>query len=317
MKKLSKLSLIVTGVLITSLVTVSSVWAYNALRKVDATANDNIKIYYDGQLKSFTEEDGSKISPVIINGRTYLPLRAIADLVGIGIEWDGATQSIKLSSNNPGVPYKDNTPVNSETVPANSTPVPTSAPKSTSAPVSSKSKGTLQDPVKLGEAYSWSAKEEYLDTIASADYTFVVKKVEPITVEQIAALGFKTDADDYKFDYVMVTCETSVSNAKIESGTYYLGLPFYRDVWGSKTPSGHSIIGGTDYGFEGSMNDMLDEATKDSEGYLKKINAGEVHNFKYEGKVILPITKGQENYLVIVKDESLDYSDKFIYFALK
>ena len=317
MKKLSKLSLIDTGVLITSLVTVSSVWAYNALRKVDATANDNIKIYYDGQLKPFTEEDGSKISPVIINGRTYLPLRAIADLVGIGIEWDGATQSIKLSSNNPGVPYKDNTPVNSETVPANSTPVPTSASTSGSTSVSSKSKGTLDDPVKLGESYSWSAREKYIDTMASANYTYTVKKVEPITVEQIAALGFKTDSDDYKFDYVMLTCELSVSNAEIESGTAYLNLPFYRDVWGSKTPLGYSIIGGTDYGFEGSMKKKVEEVTRDSKGYMKQISAGEVNSFKCEGKIILPITKGQENYLVIVKDESLDYSDKFIYFALK
>jgi len=317
MKKLSKLTLVVTGVLVTSLITVSSVWGYNALRKVDATANDNIKIYYDGQLKSFTEEDGSKISPVIINGRTYLPLRAIADLVGIGVEWDGTTQSIKLSSNNPGIPYKDNTPVQSQTGPGNNTPVPTSAPKSSPAPVSSKSKGTLQDPVKLGEAYSWSAKEEYLDTIASADYTFVVKKVEPITVEQIAALGFRTDADDYEFDYVMVTCETSVSNAKIESGTYYLGLPFYRDVWGSKTPSGRSIIGGRDFGFNGSLKSMMEKATENNEGYMKKINAGEVHNFKYEGKIILPITKGQENYLVIIKDISLEYSERLVYFALK
>ncbi len=320
MKKLSKLSFVLAGVFLTSVVTVSSVWGYNALRKVDATANDNIKIYYDGKLQSFTEADGSKISPVIINGRTYLPLRAVADLAGMGVEWDGKTETIYLSSNNSGIPYKDNTPVvtsQPSTSTGTNTPAPAS-PKASTAPVNtSKSAGTLQDPVKLGETYSWSASEEYLGTTASADYTYVVKKVEPITLSQIAALGFKTDSDDAKFDYVIITCEQTVSNAKIASGEAYLSLPFYRSVFGSKTASGKSIIGGTDYGFDGSMKSNMDLATQDSEGFNKKIKAGEVYNFKVEGKIIVPLTKGEENYFVITKDESLEYSKSHLYFALK
>ncbi|WP_235832706.1 stalk domain-containing protein [Acetivibrio mesophilus] len=89
MKRMTRVSLAVVVLLITSIIAAGTVWGYSALRKVDATANDNIKIYYDGDLKTFTDTDGSKISPVIINGRTYLPLRAISDLVGVGVEWDG------------------------------------------------------------------------------------------------------------------------------------------------------------------------------------------------------------------------------------
>lgn len=317
MRKLSKLSLVLTGIFLTSIVTVSSVWGYNAMRKVDATANDNIKIYYDGQLKSFTETDGSRISPVIINGRTYLPLRAVADLAGMGVEWEGTTQSIRLTSNNSGIPYKDNTPVTTQPNTGTNTQAPASPIASTAPVTSSGSAGTLKDPVKFGETFSWSASEKYIDTTATADYTYVVKKVEPITIAQIAALGFKTDSDDAKFDYVMVTCAQTVSNARIASGDAYLNLPFYRDVFGSKTSLGNSIIGGTDYGFDGSIKSNLDSATEDSQGYNIKIKAGEVKNFKCEGKIILPITKGQENYLVITKDGSLDYSDRYIYFALK
>ncbi len=322
MRKFKKMSSVIVVALIVSIIAAGMVWSVSATRKVDATANDNIKIYYDGNLKAFTETDGSKISPVIIGGRTYLPLRAVADLVGLGVEWVSDTQSIKLTSNNSGIPYKDNTPV--QTQPSASTAPSTVAP-STTAPVSStpapanssKSAGTLADPIKLGETFSWSANENYIDTTASADYTCTVKKVEPITYEEVTKLGFKVTSDKDKIEYAMVTLDMSVSNAKITSGDAYLYLPFMRDILGTQTPSGASIIGGTDYGFEGSLQRAAESVNKDSEGYSKKIKAGEVHNYKYEGKVILPLTKGQENYLRLTKDSSLEYSVRHAFFKLK
>jgi len=319
MKKMRKLSSCIVIVLIVSIIAAGMVWSVSTTRKVDAMANDNIKIYFDGNLKSFTEADGSKISPVIIGGRTYLPLRAVADLVGLGVEWVADTQSIKLTS---GVPFKDNTPVQTQpsasTAPSTTAPSTTAPVSSTPAPVNtSKSAGTLQDPIKFGETFSWSATEKYIDTTASADYTCTVKKVEPISSEEIEKLGFKVTSDPNKIEYVSVTLAMTVSNAKITSGEAYLYLPFMREIWGSKTPSGDSIIGGTDYGFEESLKDAADNANLDSRGLSKKTKAGEVNNYKYEGKVILPLTKGQENYLCIEKDGSLEYSNRFVYFKLK
>lgn len=313
MRKLKKASLVILVVLITSVLAVGMVWSISTTRKVDATANDNIKVYYDGQLKTFTENDGSKISPVIINGRTYLPLRAVADLVGLGVEWENATQSIKLTSDNSGIPNKDNTPV--QTQPSASKAPETTPVLGTPAPAStSKYAGTLQDPVKLGETYTWSASEKYINSTISADYSYTVKKVQPVTFEELTKLGFKPDS---KFDYALVTVEQKVSNAKISSGDAYISSAFRRNIWGSKTPSGAAIIGGTDFGFDGSLDEVSDNITKDSQGLLGKIKAGDVKSFTCEGKIILPLTKGQDNLLVITKDSSLDYSVRQLYFRLK
>lgn len=309
MKKFKKFSSGIAIALAVSVVAAGMAWSVSATRKVDAIANDNIKIYFDGNLKSFKEADGSKISPVIINGRTYLPLRAVADLVGLGVEWVADTQSIKLTS---GIPYKENDPIQT-TQPSATSAISTPAP----APVNtSKSAGTLQDPIKFGETFVWSASQKYIDTTASADYTCTVKKVEPISVDEIAKLGFKATPES-NMEYVLVTVAATVSNAKIASGEAYQHLPFMLDIWGSKTPSGASIIGGTDYNFEGSLQKAAEAVSSDSKGFVKKIKAGEVVNFSYEGKVILPIIKGEENYLCIVKDYSLEYSDRFTYFKLK
>ncbi|HEY9061191.1 MAG TPA: stalk domain-containing protein [Pseudobacteroides sp.] len=313
MRKLKKVSLVTLVVLITSVIAAGMVWSVSTTRKVDATANDSIKVYYDGQLKTFTENDGSKISPVIINGRTYLPLRAIADLVGLGVNWEDATQSIKLTSGNSGIPDKDNTPVQiqpgatkaPETTPVLGTPAPAST---------SKNAGTLSDPIKLGETYSWSATEKYINSTISANYSYTVKKVEPVTLEEITKLGVKPDA---KFDYAMVTVEQKVSNAKINSGDAYISSAFRRSIWGSKTPSGDGVIGGIDFGFDGSLDEVSDNVTKDSQGLLGKIKAGEAKSFTCEGKIILPLTKGKESYLVITKDSSLEYSVRHLYFRLK
>ena len=318
MKKRTKLSLAVTAVFVTVAIITGTVWGANALRKVDAIVNDSIKIYYDGDLITLTDMDGSKISPVIIDGRTYLPLRAISEVVDIGIEWDGNTKSIYMTSDG-----NNDTPISQVTpTPVNNTPTSQVTPtpvKNTSQPsnTTNKNAGTLEDPIKFGDTYYWSAREKYIDTYASADYSFSVLDVEPITIDYINSLGFRVDSDTSQIEYVMATVKVTVSNGKIESGEAYMELPFYRSIWGSKTNNGVSIIGGTDFGFDGSLNRASQDAVTDSEGFIKEITAEDICNFSYTGKVILPITKNAENYLVITKDISLDYDSRFTYFRLK
>jgi len=304
MKKMTKVSLAVVVLLVTSIIAAGTVWGSNALRKIDAVANDNIKIYYNGDLANLTDTDGSKISPVIINGRTYLPLRAMSELLGIDIEWDGTTQSIYLST--------DSTPSNTGTPKPQTTPAPSTE---TSKP--SKNKGTMDDPISIGDTFYWSAKEKYIDTNVSADYSFTLLDVKPMTIDEIKDLGFNVTSNNEKFDYVMITAKVTVSNAKVESGEVYPELAFAVDIWGTKTPSGYSVIGGTDYGFDCSLNRSFSEVVKGSDGLKKKLKAGEVGNYSYTGKAIIPLTKGEENYLVITKGYSFDYDDRFVYFRLK
>lgn len=42
--------------------------------------------------------DGEGTAPITVNGRTLLPLRAIAEALGLEVEWNGATQTITLHS---------------------------------------------------------------------------------------------------------------------------------------------------------------------------------------------------------------------------
>jgi hypothetical protein len=87
------------------------------------------------------------------------------------------------------------------------------------------------------------------------------------------------------------------------------------EVWGSKTSSGGSVIGGTDFGFDGSIGKNTDERYPSP---ANKINAGSsAALIDYSGKVILPIVKGETNYLVMQrKNHDLDYDSQFIYFRL-
>ncbi|KNY29771.1 extracellular solute-binding protein [Pseudobacteroides cellulosolvens] len=98
MKRSLRVLLGVFVISITCIAAISIVWSYNTVRKIEAIVNDNIKIYLDDEEQVLKETDGSKISPVIINGRTYLPLRPMADLAGFGVEWDDRLQEVLLSS---------------------------------------------------------------------------------------------------------------------------------------------------------------------------------------------------------------------------
>lgn len=70
--------------------------AYASTTKTLQANYNNIKVYIDNVLADLKDANGSTVEPFICDGTTYLPLRAVANALGCQVEWDGATQSVKL-----------------------------------------------------------------------------------------------------------------------------------------------------------------------------------------------------------------------------
>lgn len=63
---------------------------------------DNIKICIDGTFIEPKDANGNTVEPFIINGTTYLPVRAVGNAFGKNVEWDGNTNTVYLGAK-PGV----------------------------------------------------------------------------------------------------------------------------------------------------------------------------------------------------------------------
>lgn len=64
--------------------------------------NDVISIYVNGS-QVFPDAD-----PVIINDRTLVPIRVIAEKLGYGVDWDGATHTVTMTKGNMAVQVQIN-----------------------------------------------------------------------------------------------------------------------------------------------------------------------------------------------------------------
>ena len=93
MKK--RLQGLIAGVLIGAMLTSGMVFA----KQISETAElfyNNIKIYIDGREIVPKDVNGNIVEPFIMNGTTYLPVRAISNAFGEDVEWEGATQSVYI-----------------------------------------------------------------------------------------------------------------------------------------------------------------------------------------------------------------------------
>ena len=58
----------------------------------------NMKVELDGQTLNLRDSQGNAVEPFTINGTTYLPLAAIGQALGLNVAWDGATNTVILTS---------------------------------------------------------------------------------------------------------------------------------------------------------------------------------------------------------------------------
>lgn len=89
---------IIIGALVGTLGFSGVAYAKSAVENI-SVKYDNIKVYCDNVLCDLKTSNGTKVEPFIYNGTTYLPLRAMADLAGMSVTYDGAIKSVYLWDN--------------------------------------------------------------------------------------------------------------------------------------------------------------------------------------------------------------------------
>ena len=68
----------------------------NSITSITAQINPAINYTLDGEKFVPRDMDGSVMDTIIYNGRSYVPLRAIAEAMDIAVDWEGSTSTIIL-----------------------------------------------------------------------------------------------------------------------------------------------------------------------------------------------------------------------------
>jgi len=96
--------------LITGLIIASATIVF-ANSQIQALLNTEVKLMLNGNWKEFKDETTNEIQyPITYKGRTYLPLRNLANIFGANIDYESETKTIILETSN----YQEKNIVNSE-----------------------------------------------------------------------------------------------------------------------------------------------------------------------------------------------------------
>lgn len=83
-------------------------------KDVTAYLSPDISIVVDGSYRNFYSALGNETHPFLYNGTTYLPIRAIGELMGKNVTWDQAHQTVSLSGINSSGPTEGTPDLNTK-----------------------------------------------------------------------------------------------------------------------------------------------------------------------------------------------------------
>lgn len=65
-----------------------------------------IKLYVDDEQFTPKDANGNVVQPIVYNGTTYLPARAVSEALGKAVHWDNSTKSVYIGDHDSSVPDK-------------------------------------------------------------------------------------------------------------------------------------------------------------------------------------------------------------------
>ncbi len=66
-------------------------------QNITARLSPDVTVQYNGQAQNMADAKGNPVYPVSYQGTTYLPIRAVSNMLGIAVDWDQATKTVLLS----------------------------------------------------------------------------------------------------------------------------------------------------------------------------------------------------------------------------
>lgn len=78
--------------------------ANSLLEKIEAYMNYGITIKLDGNEQIMYNAVGDRVYPISYEGTTYVPIRAVSNMLGIDVDWDGPNNTVLLGKTGE---YKD------------------------------------------------------------------------------------------------------------------------------------------------------------------------------------------------------------------
>ena len=96
MNKSQKFRYVLLGVILCFTVTQLATPAMAALAKKTIEVFTGVSLYIDDEKFTPTDANGKAVEPLLYNGTTYLPLRAIGEALDVEVFWDNATKTVYL-----------------------------------------------------------------------------------------------------------------------------------------------------------------------------------------------------------------------------
>lgn len=85
----------ISGLCVALVISSGAVFADSLSKTVTAVYN-NIKIVIDGKKITPKDANGNTVEPFIIDGTTYLPVRAVSEALGKEVDWDGTSNTVYI-----------------------------------------------------------------------------------------------------------------------------------------------------------------------------------------------------------------------------
>lgn len=101
-----KVIIILAGVLVLTSFSVG-VLSKGLVEKIEAELRGDFTVYVDGVKQNFKDVNGNKVDPILYDGTTYLPVRAIGELMGKKVYWYQDEKKIELVDDNEEPIVKD------------------------------------------------------------------------------------------------------------------------------------------------------------------------------------------------------------------
>jgi uncharacterized protein YxeA len=73
-------------------------YAVSADTRVQATLSPSVTVKYNGVVQTMRNANGDEVFPVMYQGTTYLPIRAVSNMLGVPVDWDGGTRTVLLGA---------------------------------------------------------------------------------------------------------------------------------------------------------------------------------------------------------------------------